>query len=177
VPDHATVTTPLGPFTALVDDDGAVLASGFTDDVDALLALVAPALRPDAVTARADLGAVTAAVTAFHAGDPAPATATPVRQAGGPALTGLWAQMRAVPPGAPTTYGELAAAAGHPRGHRLAAAACVRNAATLFVPCHRVLRRGGGLGGYRWGLEIKEHLLELEASWRTPRHDTAVDAG
>jgi methylated-DNA-[protein]-cysteine S-methyltransferase len=53
----------------------------------------------------------------------------------------------------------------------------VRNAATLFVPCHRILRRGGGLGGYRWGLEIKEHLLELEASWRTATHDTAVDAG
>jgi methylated-DNA-[protein]-cysteine S-methyltransferase len=166
VPDHATVPTPLGPFTALVDDDGAVLASGFTDDVDALLALMAPALRPETVSARADLGDVTAAVASFHDGDPAPAVATPVRQAGGPALTAIWAQMRAVPPGSPTTYGELAAAAGHARGHRLAAAACVRNAATLFVPCHRVLRRGGGLGGYRWGLEIKERLLQLEASWR-----------
>lgn len=166
MPDHATVTTPLGPFTALVDEDGAVLASGFTDAVADLLALVAPALRPEAVTARADLGDVTAAVVAFHEGDPAPAAAVAVRQAGGATLSAIWARMREVPAGEPTTYGDLAAAAGHPRGHRLAAAACVRNAATLFVPCHRVLRRGGGLGGYRWGLEVKQQLLDLEASWR-----------
>jgi methylated-DNA-[protein]-cysteine S-methyltransferase len=162
----ATVPTPLGPFTALVDGDGAVLASGWTDDVAVLLALVHPELRPADPARHADLGAVTAAVTAYHDGDPAPASSIPVRQRGGPALAVIWARLRAVPAGAPTTYGELAAAAGHPRGHRLVAAACVRNAATLFVPCHRVLRRGGGLGGYRWGLELKARLLEREASWR-----------
>ena len=150
----------------LVDDDGAVLASGWTDDVDGLLALVHADLRPPDPVRRAELGAVTAAVTAFHDGDPGPAAAVPVRQHGGPAATAIRERLRAVPAGAPTTYGELSAAAGHPRGHRLAARACVGNAATLFVPCHRVLRRGGGLGGYRWGLELKERLLAIEASWR-----------
>jgi len=147
----ATVPTPLGPFTAVVDDEGAVVASGWTDDADVLLALVHAELRPVDPVRRADLGEVTAAVAAFHAGDPAPAAAIPVRQISGPATTAIWERLRAVPAGEPTTYGELAAAAGHPKGHRLAARACVHNAATLFVPCHRVLRRGGGLGGYRWG--------------------------
>jgi methylated-DNA-[protein]-cysteine S-methyltransferase len=165
VPALATVPTVLGPFTALVDDDGTVLASGWTDDVDALLALVHPELRPADPARRPDLGAVTRAVTAFHDGDPAPAADVPVRQISGPATTAIWERMRLVPPGHPTTYGELAEAAGYPRGHRLAARACVRNAATLFVPCHRVLRRGGGLGGYRWGLETKDRLLVMEKSW------------
>ena len=105
-------------------------------------------------------------MAAFHDGDPGPAAAVPVRQISGPATTAIWERLRTVPAGAPTTYGELADAAGYPKGHRIAARACVHNAATLFVPCHRVLRRGGGLGGYRWGLELKERLLALEASWR-----------
>ena len=165
MPALATVPTVLGPFTTLADDDGAVLASGWTDDVEALLALVHADLRPAEPTRRRELGDATRAVTAFHDGDPAPAAAVPVRQISGPATTAVWDRMRLVPPGHPTTYGELAEAAGHPRGHRLVARACVHNAATLFVPCHRVLRRGGGLGGYRWGLEIKDRLLVMEASW------------
>ena len=172
MPAHATIPTLLGPFTTVVDDDGLVLASGWTDDLEGLLALVHADIRPGDPDRRADLGAVTAAVTAFHEGDPAPAAAVPVRQISGPAMTAIWDQLRAVPPGVPTTYGELAAAAGHPRGHRLAARACVRNAATLFVPCHRVVRRGGGLGGYRWGLEIKDRLLAMEKSWM-PEEPTA----
>jgi methylated-DNA-[protein]-cysteine S-methyltransferase len=169
----ATVPTPLGPFSAVVDDEGAVLASGWTDDADGLLALVHAELRPVDPTRRADLGAVTAAVAAFHDGDPDPAATIPVRQIAGPATTAIWERLRAVPAGEPTTYGELAAAAGHPKGHRLAARACVHNAATLFVPCHRVLRRGGGLGGYRWGLELKERLLAMEAAWGTGRRGAA----
>jgi methylated-DNA-[protein]-cysteine S-methyltransferase len=165
VPAHATIPTLFGPFTAVVDDEGAVLASGWTDDVAVLLALVHAEIRPVDPVRRAELGEVTAAVTAFHDGDPGPAATVPVRQISGPATTAVWSQLRLVPAGAPTTYGELAAAAGHPQGHRLAARACVHNAATLFVPCHRVLRRGGGLGGYRWGLELKDRLLMMEKSW------------
>src|SRR4051812_19697224 len=160
----ATVLTALGPFTALVDDEGVVLASGWTDDADALLALVHAELRPTDPARRAELGEVTAAVAAFHDGDPGPAAAVPVRQISGPATTAIWERLRAVPAGSPTTYGELGDAAGYPKGHRIAARACVHNAATLFVPCHRVLRRGGALGGYRWGVELKERLLALEAS-------------
>ena len=60
------------------------------------------------------------------------------------------------------TYTGFAELAGRPRAVRAAAAACARNAAALFVPCHRVLRTDGGLGGFRWGLDVKKWLLGHE---------------
>jgi methylated-DNA-[protein]-cysteine S-methyltransferase len=63
----------------------------------------------------------------------------------------------------PITYTELAARAGRPAAVRAAAQACARNAAALFVPCHRVLRNDGTLGGFRWGLPVKRWLLNHEA--------------
>ena len=159
---HSTVPTPAGPFSMLVTDD-AVLASGFTDRLDDLLALVHPSLRPATVVSRTDLGEVTKAVLSYLDGDlTAPAT-VPVRQRGGPFLTTAWNTLREVPPGAPVTYTELAALAGRPTAIRAAAQACARNAAALFVPCHRVIRVGGGLGGFRWGLAAKRWLLDHEA--------------
>ncbi|MFP5311092.1 MAG: methylated-DNA--[protein]-cysteine S-methyltransferase, partial [Actinomycetes bacterium] len=53
---------------------------------------------------------------------------------------------------------------GNPRAVRAAASACAFNAAALFVPCHRVIRTDGSLGGFRWGLRIKESLLAREAA-------------
>jgi len=58
--------------------------------------------------------------------------------------------------------GELAARAGAPRAVRAAGSACARNAVCLFVPCHRVVRRDGSLGGYYYGLATKQSLLEHE---------------
>jgi methylated-DNA-[protein]-cysteine S-methyltransferase len=62
------------------------------------------------------------------------------------------------------TYTGFAALAGRPLAVRAAAAACARNAAAPFVPCHRVLRTDGTLGGYRWGLPVKRRLLDHEAA-------------
>ena len=64
---------------------------------------------------------------------------------------------------APVTYTEFAALAGRPAAVRAAAQACARNAAALFVPCHRVLRTDGSLGGFRWGLPVKRWLLDHES--------------
>ena len=161
---HAsTVDTPLGPFTVLVDGDGAVLASGWTADLHALLPQVAPALRPTQPQWRAELGAVTAAVAAYHRGELSAVDAVAVRQHSGPFLQQAWDVLRGVPAGAPVSYTELAAKAGRPEAVRAAASACARNAAALFVPCHRVLRSDGSLGGFRWGLSAKRWLLEHEA--------------
>ncbi|MGH3910335.1 MAG: methylated-DNA--[protein]-cysteine S-methyltransferase, partial [Pseudonocardiaceae bacterium] len=148
----STVDTPIGPFTVLVDGDGAVLASGWTPDLDDLLALVAPALRPAEVHSRAELGAVTAAVFAYHRGELDAINDVPVRQHSGEFLEHAWQVLRAVPAGAPVSYTEFAAKAGRPRAVRAAATACARNPSALFVPCHRVLRSDGSLGGFRWGL-------------------------
>jgi methylated-DNA-[protein]-cysteine S-methyltransferase len=157
-----TTSTPVGPFTVLAAADHAVLASGWTDDPETLRVLVHPSLRPDRVTA-GDGGDIAAAVEAYLAGDLTATDRIPVRQASGPFLAHSWDVLRTVPAGAPVTYTRYAELAGRPAAVRAAANACARNAAALFVPCHRVLRTDGSLGGFRWGLPVKRWLLDHEA--------------
>ena len=159
-----THSTPTGPFTALVDADGAVLGSGWTGDVDELVALVHPAIRPSSVREAADLGAVSTAITRYHGGDLGAVDDVPVRQRSGEFLEHAWEVLRTVPAGAPVSYTEYAAKAGRPAAVRAAASACARNAAALFVPCHRVLRNDGSLGGFRYGLAVKRWLLDHESA-------------
>ena len=160
---YSTLTTPAGPFTAVVDADGAVLASGWTADVDQLVPLIHPSLRPAETQEVGDLGAVSAAIARYHDGDLGAVDAVPVRQRSGAFLGQAWEVLRTVPAGAPVSYTEYAAKAGRPAAVRAAASACARNAAALFVPCHRVLSTGGGLGGFRWGTPVKRWLLDHEA--------------
>ena len=157
----STVDTHIGPFTAVVDDDGAVLASGWTADLDDLLPLIHPSLRPTELR-HGDLGPVAEAITRYHEGELSAIDDVPVRQRSGTFLEHAWEVLRTVPAGAPVTYTEYAAKSGRPAAVRAAAAACARNAAALFVPCHRVLRTDGTLGGYRYGLEVKKWLLGHE---------------
>jgi methylated-DNA-[protein]-cysteine S-methyltransferase len=164
------IGTPDGTFTLLLRD-GSVLASGWTADIPSLVALVHPALRPDLgdvqerdATGRGrDLVPAIDAVTAYYDGDHGAPQRFPVRQQSGSFRMQAWDALRRVLPGERITYTEYAARSGHPLAVRAAAAACALNAAALFVPCHRVLRTGGGLGGFRYGLAVKERLLEREA--------------
>ncbi|HLT09949.1 MAG TPA: methylated-DNA--[protein]-cysteine S-methyltransferase [Micromonosporaceae bacterium] len=159
----STLDTPIGPFTIIVDRDGAVLASGWTASTADLLPHIHADLRADPVT-KDDLGAATRAAAAYHRGDLAAPSVVPVRQqAGGTFLTVAWKALRDVAPGERVTYTELASRAGNPAAVRAAAQACARNAAALFVPCHRVIRTDGGLGGFRWGLAAKQWLLAHES--------------
>jgi methylated-DNA-[protein]-cysteine S-methyltransferase len=162
----ATIPTPPGPFTVVVtDDDGrdVVLASGWTDDVADLLPVVHRSLRPTEVELVADLP-VLKAVEVFFAGDVTAIDDVVVRQRSGPFLQEAWEILRTVPAGHPDTYAAFAARCGRPTAIRAAANACARNAAALFVPCHRVLGSGGGLGGFRWGTDVKRWLLDHEAA-------------
>jgi AraC family transcriptional regulator of adaptative response/methylated-DNA-[protein]-cysteine methyltransferase len=74
----------------------------------------------------------------------------------------VWEELRKIPAGTTRTYSEVAEAIGQPTAVRAVASACARNPAAVVVPCHRVVRRGGGLGGYRWGLDRKQALLDRE---------------
>jgi methylated-DNA-[protein]-cysteine S-methyltransferase len=165
---YATVATPPGPFTVVItdgpEDRGVVLASGWTDDVADLLAVVHRSLRPTWVEHSAELP-VLDTVEAFFAGEMLAIDAVPVRQRSGPFLEDAWDVLRTVPPGEPDTYASFAARCGRPTAVRAAANACARNAAALFVPCHRVLGSSGGLGGFRWGTPVKRQLLDHEARY------------
>ncbi len=77
-----------------------------------------------------------------------------------------WRVLKAIqeiPPGETRTYSELAESIGNPKASRAVASACARNPVGILVPCHRVLRKDGRLGGYRWGLPLKESLLIHES--------------
>lgn len=74
----------------------------------------------------------------------------------------VWDVLRHVPLGETLTYSQLAERTGTPRAVRAVASACAANPAALVVPCHRIIRRDGTLGGYRWGLDAKAALLENE---------------
>ncbi|MET3935194.1 methylated-DNA--[protein]-cysteine S-methyltransferase [Arthrobacter sp. OAP107] len=156
-----TMPTPDGPFT-IIARDGVVLASGWTADTQDLTGQIHPELLPDAYEPVEHLGPISAAVDAFYAGDPAPAMSVPVLQKSGPFRAHAWDVLRTVSPGAPVTYTEYAELSGNAKAVRAAASACAFNAAALFVPCHRVVRTDGTMGGFRWGLRIKESLLARE---------------
>jgi methylated-DNA-[protein]-cysteine S-methyltransferase len=157
-----TIDTPDGPFTIVADDRGRVLASGWTPDADAALARIRPRLRPASVV-EGETDAAAAAL-AYYAGDSTAIDGVEVVQDGTAMQSAGWAALRRVAPGHPLSYAEFAAALGQPSAVRAAASICARNAPALFVPCHRVLRGDGSLGGFAWGLDVKRSLLAREAA-------------
>jgi methylated-DNA-[protein]-cysteine S-methyltransferase len=161
---HTTISTPAGPFT-IVGHGGTVVAAGFTADVADLLPQVHRSLRGDS---DGDLELAVKATRAYFDGDLAAIDAVPVAQrSDGDFLGPAWDVLRTVRAGAPVTYAGYARLAGRPAAVRAAAQACARNAVALFVPCHRVVRTDGTLGGYRWGLGVKRWLLDHELAGAT----------
>lgn len=156
-----TIDTPDGPFTILADDEGRVLSSGWTTDPAAILARLHPSRRPLAIEqGRTDAAA---AARAYYDGDAAAIDGVPVAQTGTAMQLAGWSALRAIAPGRPLTYTGFAAELGQPTAVRAAASICARNAPALFVPCHRVLRSDGSMGGFAWGVEVKQSLLGREA--------------
>lgn len=74
----------------------------------------------------------------------------------------VWGELQAIPYGETRTYREVAAAIGRPSATRAVARACATNPVALLIPCHRVIRTDGSMGGYRWGIPRKEKLLAQE---------------
>ena len=74
----------------------------------------------------------------------------------------VWEALQQIPRGSTRSYSDLARAIGLPKGQRAVARACATNPAAILIPCHRVVREDGGLGGYRWGIKRKEALLAVE---------------
>jgi methylated-DNA-[protein]-cysteine S-methyltransferase len=159
----STVDTPAGPFTTVVTAQDVVLAGGWTADIADLMPQVSASLRPSEIQQRAELGRITAAVRDYHAGQLDAVDDIEVMQRSGEFMEHAWQVLRTVPAGKPVTYSEYAMLAGRPAAVRAAASACARNAAALFVPCHRVIRTDGSLGGFRWGLPAKRWLLAHES--------------
>jgi AraC family transcriptional regulator of adaptative response/methylated-DNA-[protein]-cysteine methyltransferase len=89
----------------------------------------------------------------------------------------VWEELRRIPYGSTRSYKQVARAIGRPRAVRAVARACATNPASLVIPCHRVIREDGGLGGYRWGLKRKQALLAGEHERRRARRTLEAIAG
>lgn len=117
--------------------------------------------RAELVADHDGLAEVARALAALAAGHPAPALPLDLR--GTAFQARVWQALTRIPAGERRTYAQVAAEVGSPTAVRAVAGACARNRLALVVPCHRVVRTDGGLGGYRWGLAVKRSLLEAEA--------------
>ncbi|MGN6473650.1 MAG: methylated-DNA--[protein]-cysteine S-methyltransferase [Mycobacteriales bacterium] len=162
--DATTLETPAGSL-AVIARDGVVVAAGF-----ATIAEMADRVDGGAVTERRDLGEVSRSLAAYFQGDLDAINDLAVEQPGGDFFQAVWKVMREVPAGETITYAELADRAGRPRAVRAAGSACARNRIAPIVPCHRILRAGGTLGGYYYGLTAKSWLLEHERRQLPNRH-------
>jgi AraC family transcriptional regulator, regulatory protein of adaptative response / methylated-DNA-[protein]-cysteine methyltransferase len=103
---------------------------------------------------------------AKNLGGGSPIQKLPLDIRGTPFQRSVWDQLRAIPRGATRSYTEIARRIGRPRAIRAVGTANGANPVAIVIPCHRALRASGHLGGYRWGLERKRRLLELEAAHR-----------
>jgi AraC family transcriptional regulator of adaptative response/methylated-DNA-[protein]-cysteine methyltransferase len=163
--------TALGPLVAVTTERGVVqlgfAASTGTEDV-----LDDVRARWPEATLRREEGAGADAARRVNdalGGRPAD-TPLPLLLRGTNLQVAVWRALLRLPSDATIAYGELAAAAGHPRAVRAVASAVGRNPMAPLVPCHRVLRATGALGGYRWGLDTKRRLLAIEAARSAQRH-------
>lgn len=173
--------TPAGTLAVLVSpEDGVVRASGFTAP-NVLVGRLPMALRvrgtvaapaepgggpgaaPRGAAPPGALSTITEAVAAYSAGDLGALDRVTVEQDGGPFFQQVWRAMREIPAGTTVSYAQLAARAGNSRAVRAAGSACARNLLAPFLPCHRVLRSDGALGGYAYGLAVKDALLAHES--------------
>jgi AraC family transcriptional regulator of adaptative response/methylated-DNA-[protein]-cysteine methyltransferase len=121
---------------------------------------------PSSMADSRELDAWMRAFEAHIAGD-APRPDLPLDLRGTAFQIRVWRFLLQVPEGSVLSYGELAAGIGAPKAVRAAATACAANRVAVLVPCHRVLRGDGGLGGYRWGLERKRALIDQERARRS----------
>ncbi|WP_418592308.1 methylated-DNA--[protein]-cysteine S-methyltransferase [Ponticoccus sp. (in: a-proteobacteria)] len=88
----------------------------------------------------------------------------PLYMIGAPFQIKVWEALMQIPSGHVTTYSEIAQAVGHPKAVRAVGTAVGRNPISYLIPCHRALRKSGGLGGYHWGLPVKRAILAWESA-------------
>jgi methylated-DNA-[protein]-cysteine S-methyltransferase len=156
----AIMDTPIGPLSLLAHGE-ALAGGGFTGDPGELHARLHPALRALPLTA-AELPWLVKPLRDYFDGDLTAPDTLLVEHPASPGRERLWAGLRAVPAGTTITYAGLAAQAGMPGAARAAGSACAANLIAPVVPCHRVVRADGGLGGYYYGLPRKRWLLAHE---------------
>ncbi|MGD9572083.1 MAG: methylated-DNA--[protein]-cysteine S-methyltransferase [Thermoleophilia bacterium] len=164
---YAVDDTPIGPLLVAGTGRGLVMVAYMLDGIEERLEVLARGISPRVVEAPARLDAVRRELDEYFDGTRR-AFDVPIDWAlvHGFAREVLRATA-AIPYGGWSTYGEIAAAAGSPRGSRAAGNALGSNPIPIVIPCHRVMRAGGAIGGYTGGIDRKRFLLGLEEAQLT----------
>jgi len=153
--------SPFGKALIMATDKG-ICGIGFTDEVGEAETLDDLMTRwPRADFVEDTVALVPLAAQAFPSEGPSTA---PLYLIGAPFQIKVWEALLRVPSGHVTTYSEIASSVGNPRAVRAVGSAVGRNPIGWLVPCHRALRKTGGLGGYHWGLPMKRAMLAMEAA-------------
>ncbi len=164
---YACRLTRLGPLLMAATEKGVCFAQ-FGDTEPELVSRLqaefpAALLEPASEAGGPELDQWVQALDA-HISDQAPCPGLPLDLRGTAFQVQVWQCLQGVREGEVISYSELARRLGRPRAVRAAASACAANRIGVLVPCHRVLRGDGGLGGYRWGLARKQALLRAEGA-------------
>ena len=156
----AVAATSLGPMLVAATERGVCrLAFGLTCDD---LARQFP--QADLVAGGAAFEELLADVIAAVEAPALPNAHIPLDVQGTAFQEAVWRALRTIPPGETRTYADIAAAVGRPAATRAAGSANGANQVAVLIPCHRVVPKGGGVGGYAWGPTIKEELLRKEGA-------------
>ena len=161
---YAEVDSPVGPLVAAATSRGLARLAfrDFNGGLDAVLEALAARISPRVVSAPARLDGVRRQLDEFFAGRRQDFDLPVDLSVCAPFGRAVLEQTAQIPFGATSTYRDIAAALGRPGASRATGNALGANPVPIVVPCHRVLRTGGGLGGYTGGLAIKERLLGIE---------------
>ncbi len=162
---HRLVDSPLGPLLVAATDRGLVrVAFDEVEGHESVLESLVRSYGPRVLPARSRLDIVTRQLDAYFVGDrhhfDVPLD---LRRTSGFRATVL-DHLREIPYGTTETYATVATASGSPKAVRAVGTACATNPLPVVVPCHRVVRSDGGLGGYLGGVEAKRALLDLEGA-------------
>lgn len=132
--------------------------SGFQD----LLSSLSPCELEEKISKGKKAVGVTEKLEAYFDGDIRAINSISVKQTGGDFSQAAWAAMRKIKAGSAESYADLAYRAGSPAAVRAAGSACAKNKVAIIIPCHRIIKSGGAIGAYGWGVNKKIWLLEHE---------------
>lgn len=159
---RSSLKTPIGTLS-LISREQILLAAGFASHDDLVKGL-SQADRDSDSKKVGSIPAINALLEDYFDGDLFALDGIKVDQPGERFSQQAWKGMRKVTPGIVISYAELAKKAGSPDAVRAAGSACARNLIAVVVPCHRIVKTGGALGNYAYGLKYKEWLLRHEGA-------------
>lgn len=159
---RTTLKTPVGALS-LISREHILIAAGFTSQ-DELLSSISKLDRQLESKKVSQIPIISDLVSDYFDGDLRALDGIKVDQEGEKFSQSAWRVMRKIAPGRTLTYADLAKRAGSEDAVRAAGSACARNLIALVVPCHRIVKTGGALGNYAYGLKYKQWLLSHEGA-------------